>query len=112
MSESSSPRGSPVRMPEGLRKLIRETYGETDKRLWIERMIRDHLDDLNRGEEYESAREFLLQEEETIREEAKRLAIERRRAPLRLVARIAGPAILVIVARSLETIVTFVKSIF
>jgi hypothetical protein len=100
---SAEPRASPVVMPEELRQLIRETYKETDKRLAIMTMIERHLDHLNALDLTDRAQEFLTNEEQSIREDAKRLSAERRRAALRLVVRTTIPAAIVLAAKYIAT---------
>lgn len=94
---SMESRASPVAMPKDLRKLIRETFVEIDKRLAIMTMIERHLDHLNGLGEYDRAYEFLIAEEQEIRKEAKRLGAERRRATIRLVVQTTSPTLVVII---------------
>jgi hypothetical protein len=96
---SSKPRTSAVAISEELRTLIRETYSDTDRRFAILTMITIHLDHLNNLGAYADAIEFLRQEEENVRADAKRLRDEKRKARFRLVAQITGPTIVVLLAK-------------
>ncbi len=90
---------SPAVLSADLRRLIRETYLEVDKRLAIMTMIDRHVEHLNALGKYNVARQFLLDQEFEIGEDAKRLEKEQKRARVRLVVRTASPFFVIVAAK-------------